>query len=130
MAAATRYLVQGRNIVVINVTGAFSAADETDTILIDKSTLIGPDGTEPTSISIEEVTWTIGPGFDYIALEWDHTTDDLVDNFHGQGYMDYRPYGGKNDPESSGATGDLILSTVGGAAGDSYSFLIRAKLKD
>lgn len=130
MAAATTYMIQGRNIVVVNVKGAFNASDETDTVIIDKSALTGPDGTEPGSISIEEITWTIGPGFAYVLLEWEHNTDDVVDYFHGQGYVDFRPYGGKNDPESEGGTGDLVLTTSGGAAGDTYSFIIRAKLKD
>jgi len=129
MAAATRFLISGRNKVVINVTGVFSAADETDTILIDKSTLIGPLGVEPGSIRVDEITWAVGAGFDSVLLEWDHTADDIVDYFQGQGYIDYRPYGGKNDPESAGGTGDLILTTSGGAAGDTYSFLIHCTLK-
>lgn len=130
MAALTRYIVKGRNIITANVTGEFSAADETDTVIFDKSALIGPDGTEPGSISIEEITWTIGPGFAYVRLEWEHNTDDLIDDFHGQGYMDYRPSGGKHDPKSEGGTGDVVLTTSGGAANDTYSFYIRAKLKD
>lgn len=130
MAASTRYLVKGRNKIVINVTGTFDTADETDTVLVDLSGLTGPDGTAPTAVRIDEVTWSMSPGWDSILLEWDHTTDDLVDHFHGQGYMDYRPYGGKNDPRSTGATGDLVLTTTGGASGDTYSFLIAGTLKD
>ncbi len=130
MAAATRYLIKGRNRVVVNVTGAFSGADETDTVIIDLSTLVGPDGTPPTAVRIDEITWVISPGFDAVVLEWDHTTDDVVDRFAGQGYADYRPYSGKNDPRSAGDTGDLVLTTVGGAANDAYSFLISATLKD
>lgn len=128
MAAATRFIIKGRNRFVINVTGAFSAADETDTVLIDKSTITGPDGIEPTSIKIDEITWAVGAGFDHVLLEWDHGTDDVLDYFQGQGYMDYRPYGGKDDP-NPGTTGDLILTTVGGAANDTYSFLISGKFK-
>jgi hypothetical protein len=130
MAASTRYLVKGRKRVVVNVTGAFSAADETDTVVIDVSTLTGPDGTPATGVRIDEVTGSLNGGWDYVLLEWEHTTDDVVDYFHGQGYMDYTPYGGKNDPRSAGGTGDLILTTSGGAAGDTYSFLISATLKD
>ena len=130
MAASTRYLVKGQNLVVVNVTGVFSVSDETDTIVIDKSTLAGPDGIEPGSIRIDEITWAVGPGFDYVLLEWDHTTDDVVDYFQGQGFMDYGIYGGKDDPASAGGTGDLILTTSGGAAGDSYSFLIKCRLKE
>lgn len=130
MAAATRYLIKGSNKVVVNVTGTFSGADETDTVVIDLSTLVGPDGTPPTAVRIDEITWAVGPGFDYVLLEWEHTTDDVVDYFQGQGFMDYLQYGGKNDPRSAGGTGDLILTTAGGAAGDSYSFLIKGTLKD
>ena len=130
MAASTRYLVKGSNKIVINVTGAFSGADETDTVLVDLSTLVGPDGTPPTAVKIDEFTWAISPGFDAVVLEWEHTTDDIVDNFAGQGYIDYRSVSGKNDPRSAGGTGDLILTTIGGAANDTYSFLIRATLKD
>ena len=130
MAAATRYLIKGSNKVVVNVTGTFSGADETDTVVIDLSTLVGPEGTPPTAVRIAEITWAVGPGFDYVLLEWEHTTDDVVDYFQGQGFMDYLQYGGKNDPRSAGGTGDLILTTAGGAAGDSYSFLIKGTLKD
>lgn len=129
MAAATRFLVKGSSRFVINVTGTFSVADETDTILIDKSTITGPLGVEPSSIKIDEVTWAIGPGFDVVTLEWDHTADDIVDNFQGQGYIDFRPSGGKDDPASAGGTGDLILTTLGGAANDTYSFLISGRFK-
>lgn len=129
MAAATRYLIKGTRNIVVNVTGTFSVADETDTIIIDKSTLIGPLGVEPGSIRVDEITWSVSPGFDSVRLEWDHTTDDIVDNYQGQGYMDYLPYGGKNDPKSAGDTGDLILSTTGGAALDNYSLLISCTLK-
>jgi hypothetical protein len=130
MAAAVKYLIKGKNKIVVNVTGAFSAADETDTVIVDVSTLTGPDGTPPTGVRIDEITWAVGAGFDYVALEWDATTDDLIDYFQGQGYMDYSQYGGKNDPRSSGTTGDVLLTTAGGAAGDTYSFLIKATLKD
>ena len=129
MAAATRYLIKGNRNIVVNVTGTFSAADETDTVVIDKSTLTGPLGVEPGSIRIDEITWSVSPEFDNVLLEWEHTTDDIVDYFSGQGYMDYTPYGGKNDPKSAGGTGDLILTTLGGVAGGSYSLLISCTLK-
>jgi hypothetical protein len=130
MAAAAKYLIKGRNKIVVNVTGIFDTADETETVIIDVSTLVGPDGTAPTSVRIDEVTWAVGAGFDYVLLEWDATTSDVIDYFQGQGYMDFRPYGGKHDPKSSGTTGDIVLSTAGGAAGDTYSFLIAATLQD
>lgn len=129
-AANTKYLIKGGNKIVVNVTGIFDTADETDTVIIDVSTLVGPDGTPPTGVRIDEVTWAVGAGFDHILLEWDATTDDVIDYFQGQGYMDFRPYGGKHDPKSTGTTGDVLLTGSGGAAGDTYSFLICATLQD
>ena len=129
MAANTQYMVKGGKRIVINVTGAFNTTDETDTVLVDLSTLTGPSGTAPTKVRIDEITWSVADGFDYVLLEWDHATDSTIEYFQGRGYMDYTPYGGKNDP-GSGGTGDLILTTSGGASGDSYSFLISATLKD
>lgn len=131
MAAAIKTMISGRNKLVINVTGTFGGADETDTVIIDKSTLVGPLqlAKEPAAIRVDEITWSVSPEFDNILLEWDHTTDDIVDYYSGQGYMDYRPYGGKNDPRSAGGTGDLVLTSLGGAAGGSYSLLISCTLK-
>lgn len=131
MAASARVVFSGRNKYIINVTGAFSVSDETDTVIIDVSTLTGPDGTAPTKVRIDEVTWAVGAGFDYVLLEWDATTDRVIDYYPGQGYMDYRPYGGKNPVTGdSGYTGDVLLTTSGGAAGDTYSLLIACTLKD
>lgn len=131
MAGVAKVLFSGKNRYIINVTGAYSAADETDTVIVDLSTLTGPDGTAATKLKINEVTWAVGAGFDYVLLEWDATTDQVIDYFQGQGYMDYRLFGGKiPDSTAGGYTGDLILTTSGGAAGDTYSFLIDCTLKD
>lgn len=132
MAAAVETLVSGTRYLSINVTGEFSVADETDTIIVNRSDLTGPDGVNvPTYISVQEMTWSIGAGFDFVKLEFDDGTDDMIDLYHNQGYMDYRPYGGKKmaAAPASAAEGDILLSTSGGAAGDSYSLLIHLKLK-
>jgi hypothetical protein len=81
MTAVVKTLVSGSRKLVINVTGVFSASDETDTNIIDRSTLTGPGGLEPTDIKIDEITWAVGSGFDYVMLEWDHTTDEVIDYF-------------------------------------------------
>lgn len=131
--AIVKTVFQGTRKLIINVTGLFNTADETDVVIIDRSTLIGPDQkTIPGKIRIDEVTWSVGAGYDYVVLDWDDATDEVIDYFQGQGYMDYRPFGGKsmsgtpiNDTE-----GDIQLSTSGGAAGDTYSFLIECSLKN
>jgi hypothetical protein len=129
MAVSTKVVFSGKNKYVVNITGIWATADETDTVVIDKSALTGPDGIEPGSIRVDELTWSIGAGYDYVMLEWDHTTDDRIEILQGQGYMDYRPYGGKQDPKSAGGTGDIVLTAVGGAAPDTISILMSCTLK-
>lgn len=128
MAAAVHTSLQGRNIVVLNVRGIYSAADETDTNILDISTLAGPNVEGPPSkLRIDEIWWAIN-GFSYVLLEFDRTTDYTIDYYQGQGFIDYRPGGGKVD-KGTGNTGDLFLTTAGGAANATYSLQIFIRLK-
>mgnify|MGYP000084184095 CR=1 FL=1 len=118
---------EGGNAFCYNVRGVYSAADETNTVIIDLSTKTGPLGAAPSKIKIEEIWWTIN-GFDMVQLSFDRGTDVIIDYYSGQGYMDYKPYGGKID-NGTGGTGDLLLSTSGGVAGGNYSFIIVGRFK-
>lgn len=127
--ATVKTLLQGNNILHINVTGLFSAADEVDAILVDKSALTGPDGVnEPSDIAIEEIQYTLS-GYNYIALEWDNTvTDEVIEYLTGEGFFEYRDSGRKIQTPAAG-TGDILLTTNGGAAGGAYSILIKCRLR-
>lgn len=118
---------EGQNLFTYNVRGVFDTSDETNTVLIDLSTKTGPLGAAPSKIKLEEVWWTIN-GFNYVLLSFDRGTDVTIDYYAGQGYMDYKPYGGKID-NGIGGTGDLLLSTAGGASGGNYSFIIVGRFK-
>lgn len=130
--ATVKTIIQSNHNLVINVTGAWDTADETDVVLVDRSALIGPDGINPPNkIRIDEVTYSVGPGYSYALLEWDDTPDETIEYFQGAGYFDYRPFGGKS-PESdpvAATDGDVVLTTLGGEAGDTYSMLIKMRLK-
>ena len=121
-------VVKGGNIYVVNVRKVFDT-DDADFIVVDKSTLAGPLGSSvaPGKINILEIWWTVS-GYNYVQLEFDRDTDNLVGSFSGQGYIDYQPYGGKID-QGSGGTGDLVLTTSGGQSGGSYNLLIKMRLK-
>ena len=131
--ASVKTLVSGNRKLVVNITGAFSVADETNVVVIDRSTLIGPDGVNvPGRIRIDAITWAVGAGFDSVKLSFDHTTDEVIEYLQGPGYMDYRPAGGKSPATapSAAADGDVLLSTTGGAANDTYSILLECTLKN
>jgi len=131
--ATVKTMVSGNRKLVVNITGAFSVSDESNVVVIDRSTLTGPDGSAiPGRIRVDEITWAVGVGFDYVLLDWDDATDEVIEYLQGQGYMDYRPYGGKSmagDPTTD-TEGDIQLSTLGGATGDTYSILLHCTLKN
>ncbi len=133
MAAVIKVLISGRNKYIVNITNTWSVADETDTVVVDRSALDGPDGVNiPSKIRVDEITWACSPALDTVRLEWDFATDEVIENLQGAGYIDYRPYGGKV-PSGTPATateGDIVLTTLGGAANDSYSILLHCTLKN
>lgn len=114
--------------VVVRLTGISDGTGEIDVVKVDKSTLLGPNGREPTKFAIEEVEWAI-QGFDYILLEFDHTSDSTIETLVLAGFKNYRDIGGLVD-NGSGGTGDLILTSVGPTAGASYDISIVLRLKD
>jgi len=131
-AAVMKVMVNGSRKYTVDVKGIWDTADEVDTVIINRSDLIGPGGVLPGRIRIDHITWSVGAGFDYIALQWDDATDEVIDYYQGQGYMDYSVAGGKSmtgDPTTA-TEGDLLLTGAGGAGGDTYSFLIECSLKN
>lgn len=126
-------MVSGNRKLVVNITWTYSVGDESNVVVIDRSALTGPDGVNiPGRIRVDEITWAVGVGFDYVLLDWDDGTDEVIEYLSGQGYMDYRPYGGKSmtgDPTTA-TEGDIQVSTSGGAAGDTYSILLHCTLKN
>jgi len=117
---------------VVQLTNLSDSTGETAAIKVNKSDLLAQDGAEPASVDIEQVEWNI-QGFTYILIEWDHTANDTALLLNGIGYKDFRGFdggteftqtSGLKDPRSSGSTGDIVLTTVGHAAGTTYDITL------
>lgn len=113
---------------VAQFTNVSDGTGESNVQKVDISSLTLPDGTAPNRVVIEEMEWGV-QGFDYVKLSFDHTTDDTGVLLAGNGYKDYRPYGGLQDPASAGGTGDILFSTSGATSGASYDVLLHLRLK-
>lgn len=124
----------GGNKLIVNVTKVYDGVGhDADYAIIDISSLTGPNGVAPSKIRIDEITWSVSPGFDYILLEFnDDGGDEAIEYLQGQGYMDYRPFGGKSAAAAPTAAGDgdVVITTAGTATTtDTYSLLIHCTLK-
>lgn len=132
MAASAKVMFSGRNKYAVNITGTYSVADETDTVVVDRSALAGPDGGNvPTYIVVERITYDV-QGFTSVLLEWDDDGgDEVIEYLSGPGYFDYVPLGGKKMAVAPTAAtdGDIVLTTAGGSAGDTYSIMLECRLK-
>ncbi len=125
----TQVVFSGKLRHVVQLTCVSDGTGESGVVKVDKSSLTGPNGAEPSKFVIEEIEWGI-QGFDYVKLDWDHTTDDEAVVLANNGYKDYRPFGGLVDPGSAGGTGDLLLTSSGAASGASYDILLHLRMKD
>lgn len=113
---------------IIHLTNVSDGTGESAVVKVDVSALTGPNGQVPTAVTIEEISWDI-QGFTSVTLAWDATTDDTIAVMSGQGYSDWSSVGGLHDPASTGATGDVVLTTTGAAANATYDITIVCKLE-
>ena len=116
---------------VIHLTNISDGTGEANVTKIDRSALTNTNGVAPIGIDILEVRWAI-QGMTYVKLSWDHTTDDVALLLTGSGYDNFGDFSGLKDPRSSvvsGASGDLLLTTIGAAATGTYDITLVCRLQ-
>lgn len=118
--------------IVVHLTNVSDGTGESAVTKVDISTFVG--GATTTRCALEAIAWSCtGMGFN---LLWDATTDVLfftTGNNTSQGFIDYiNGTAGNRGPGSgsgktgitnnagTGINGDILLTTVGHTAGDSY----------
>lgn len=130
MADAVDTLVvhKGKRRQTYRFTNASDGTGESAVVKVDKSTLVGQNGLEPSKLVVEKIQFSTD-GMS-VRLFWDHTTDDEICTLAGHGTRDWTSVGGLIDPASTGGTGDILFTTVGHTSGDSYDITLHLRLKD
>jgi hypothetical protein len=127
------YVYDGRRRKLLHLTGISDGTGESAVVKADISalTMLDAQGRSitPTATVVDMIDYNI-QGYASIRLYWDHTTDDEIAVLpEGSGTIDFAAYGGKVDPRSSGGTGDIILTSNGHSAGDTYDITIHFRTK-
>lgn len=133
-AVTARVIADTKTHYVVHLTNISDGTGESAVVKADKSAIgVASDGAEAASLDIEQVRWAI-QGFTSVRVLWDHTTDDVGLVLCGSGYDDFRGLeggvsgliktGGLLDPRSTGATGDILLTTNGGSSGATYDITL------
>jgi hypothetical protein len=99
-----------------------------DNLVGDNGALTG--GNRPTSLTFVDGDWEVN-GFNYVTVLWDRQAEDkLIAMVVDSGGVDYFPTGGKPDPARDlDGTGDILLTTDGGADGSGYRIRMRFRKK-
>jgi hypothetical protein len=133
MADAVRTLTVRNSVrlngrLVVNLTNTSDGTGEAAVAKVDISAFTCPNGLAATYSAIERIEYNIS-GMT-VTLLWDHTTDDVAAVISGSGIIDQSVDGMRVDPRSTGGTGDLLLTTTGHTAADTYDITIYMKLKN
>ena len=119
---------------IYEFTNASDGTGEAAVKKIDKSTLIGRDGTtsgtEAITLTFVEGDWEVN-GFNYVTVLWDRASaDETIEVMVDSGGVNLTADGGKTETDKTVAgTGDILLTTDGGADGSGYRIRMKFRKK-
>ena len=111
----------GKSHTVVNMVHIISdGSEETDLVVYDNSTLCN-DVSKGSLVKIQ-----VSGNSCTCRLEWDQTTDSPVISFDpiNNPDLDFSAFGGIRNPNGTGATGDLLLTTANLDAGDEVTIIM------
>lgn len=115
---------------VVLLTNISDGTGESAVTKVDRSALVGQNGTVPTYIVIEKIEYMCD-GMQ-VRLHWNHTTDDIIAVLAGSGFFDWTETGGAKAPQApvAASDGDIVLTTNAHTSGDAYTITLYLRLKD
>jgi|TARA_E500000305_G_C3983981_1_gene218356 hypothetical protein len=124
-ALTSQTIQDGARTAILKFTNISDGTGQAAAVLIDVSSL-APDpktGKACTGVTLQTITFSnIGMG---VELLWDATTDVPLLNLpqDWEDTMDFSDFGIPNN-SGAGKTGDIVVTTVGATAGDTYLLVI------
>ena len=122
-AVTSQTLLDDSTWTVMKFTNVSDGTGESAVLKVDVSTLVGA----PTYVSIVKIQYAV-VGM-VATLLWDATTDVRIVDLAGNGEFDFdagpvRNFRGLTNNSGAGKTGDIMLTTVGHTAADSYTIIL------
>ena len=116
----TQVIFDGSKKAILKFTNISDGTGESAVVKVDVSTLVDA----PTKVTINKI-WFSADGM-AVKLLWDADADVLVYIIpsNQNGFLDFSSFAGIHNNAGVGVTGDLVFTTVGHSAGDSYSIIL------
>lgn len=121
-------VVRNGRLYVVRLQNQSDSTGESAVTKVDVSTLATIAGLPVSYVTIDRIEYSVW-GINYVALYWDADTDDEIATLSGSGVIDVSMEGGMTDPQSTGFTGDIKLTTDGATDGGGYDITLWCKLK-
>jgi hypothetical protein len=118
----SQVLANGSKRTVRKFTSVSDGTGESNVVKVDISSLTN----SPTSVKIVRVWYSV-VGM-VVKVGYDHNTNDFTWILNGDGVFDLREVGGSPDPGSTGGTGDILFTTIGHDANDTYDITLEIEL--
>ncbi len=125
-AVSNKTIFSGNIRHVVHLTNLSDGTGESGVVKVDKSALVSLNGSEPNDLVVEKIEGTVS-GMS-VTLAWDHTADVTIAVLGDNHDFCWKKSGGLVDT-GTGGTGDIILTTNGHTAGDSYDITLHLRLR-
>jgi hypothetical protein len=120
-AVSSQTILDNSRNVVMKFTNTSDGTGEAAVLKVDVSALNGA----PSKVTIEKIHYSVAGMV--ARLLWDADTDVTCVDLQGDGCLNAEKFGGLTNNAGTGVTGDILLTTVGHTAGDSYTIILEMK---
>lgn len=117
-AVSSQTIIDGTRNVVMKFTNSSDGTGEAGVVKVDVSALSGA----PSDVKITRIHYSVSGMI--ARLLWDATADVTIVDLQGDGCFDFTCFGGLTNNAGAGKTGDILLTTVGHTAADSYTIVL------
>ena len=124
-AVTSQTIVDGQRNLVMRFTNISDGTGESAVTKVDVSALTPAAN----SVNITKIHYTT-KGMS-VQIYWDATTDVFVIEIPAdhEGFLDFTKFGGLTNTKATGYTGDVLFTTVGHSANDTYTIVMEMKKK-
>lgn len=124
-AVTSQTIQDGERKAVLKFTNVSDGTGESNVVKVDVSALTTNSyGNACTKVTVTQIWWQcVGMG---VELLCDATANTLIIGLSpdSNGYHDYTPFTGIPNNAGSGVTGDILFTTIGASAGDTYTVIL------
>ena len=117
-------IINGARNLIMKFTNESDGTGESGVKKVDAaSSTFAVNGVTPgVHLTVARITYDVQGGS--LRMLWDASSSTDMEILEYAGTMDYTFFGGLTNPKGTGATGSILFTTVGFAAGSSYSVVL------